>query len=103
MKKTRNYFHEEIDQNELTSNENKKLCMTLNYIENFFTLVFASTICVSISAFASLVDIITGVMSSTIGSNICAIIAIVKKYKLIIKEKKKMHDEIVSLLKSRLD
>ena len=48
MKKIRNYFFEEIDQNELMINENKKLCMTLNYIENFFTLVFASTICVSI-------------------------------------------------------
>ena len=29
---TRNYFHEEIEQNELMCREHKKVCTTLNYI-----------------------------------------------------------------------
>ena len=43
-------------------------------------------------------------MSSTIGLNICAIIARIKKYKSrIIKKKKKKHDEIALLRKTNLD
>ena len=40
--------------------------MTLNYIEHFLTLVFGVTVCISISAFASLVDIYKGIISSTV-------------------------------------
>ena len=29
---TRNYFHEEIEQNKLISKKHKKVCATLNYI-----------------------------------------------------------------------
>ena len=35
IEKTRNYFIKEIDQNELVSNKNKKVCATLYYIEHF--------------------------------------------------------------------
>ena len=31
---TRNYFIEEINQNELMSKKNKKVCLVLNYIEH---------------------------------------------------------------------
>ena len=86
---TRNYLIEEIDRNELTSKKHKKVCTTLNYIENF--LILASTIsgCVSISAFASLVGIPIRITSSAIGLEICAITAAIKKYKSIIKKTKK--------------
>ena len=39
---TRNYFLEEIEQNELMSEKHKKVCTTLNYIEHF--LILASVI-----------------------------------------------------------
>ena len=39
---TRNYFLEEIKQNELISRKHKKVCTTVNYIEHF--LILASTI-----------------------------------------------------------
>ena len=42
-------------------------------------------------------------MSSTIGLKICAVIATIKKYKSIIKKKKKKHDEIPLLAKTNLD
>ena len=73
-----NYFIKEIDQNKLLSNKNKKVCTALNYIEHFLTLVFAITVCVSISTFAFLIAISKAIMSSTIGLNICAIITRVK-------------------------
>ena len=67
----------------------------LNYVENL--LIFVSTItgCVSISAFASLVCVPVGIASSVVEIKICAITAGIKKYKSIIKEKKKKHDKIV--------
>ena len=42
-------------------------------------------------------------MSSTIGLNISTTIAKIKKYKSIIKKKKKKHDEIALLSKTNLD
>ena len=44
-----------------------------------------------------------GITSSAIGLKICAITAGIKKYKSIIKKKKKKHDKIVSLAKSKLN
>ena len=87
IKEKNNYFIKEIDQSELLSNKKKNICT--NYIKLFLTLVFAVTVYISISAFASLIDISKGIMSSTIGLNICAITARIKKYKSIIREKEK--------------
>ena len=55
--KTRNYFLEEIKQNELMSTKHKKVCTTLNYIEHFLNLASTITGSISISAFASLLGI----------------------------------------------
>ena len=65
----------------------------------------ASTItgCVSISAFSSLIGIPIGIKSSAIGLKICAIAAGIKTYKSTIKKKKKKHDKIVLLGKSKLN
>ena len=48
--KTRNYFLEEIEQNELMSKKHIKVCATLYYIEHFLILVSAITRRISISA-----------------------------------------------------
>ena len=103
INETRNYFLEEIEQNELMSRKHKKVCTTLNYIEHFLILASTITGCVSISAFASLIGIPIGITSSAIGLKICAITAGIKKYKSIIKKKKKKHDKIVLLAKSKLN
>ena len=54
---TRNYFLEEIKKNELMSKKHKKVCTTLNHIENFLILASTVTRYISISAFASLIRI----------------------------------------------
>ena len=63
--------------------------MILNDIERFPILASTITGCISISAFASLIGIPIGITSSAIGLKVCAITAGIKKYKSIIKKKKK--------------
>ena len=58
---------------------------------------------VSISAFASLVEILIGITSSAIGLKNCVITAAIKKYKSIIKKKQKKYNKIVLLGKSKLN
>ena len=52
---------------------------------------------------ASLAGIPIGITSSAIELKICAITAAIKKYKSIIKKKKKKHDKIVLLAKYKLN
>ena len=84
---TRNYFLEEIMENELMSRKLEKVCKTLNCIEHFLILAYAITGCISISAFASLIGIPIGITSSAIRLNICVIAVGIKKYKSIIMKK----------------
>ena len=83
--------------------KHREICTILNYIEHFLILVSTITGCVSISAFASLIGIPIGITSSAIGLKICAITAGIKKYKSMINKKKKKHDKMVSLAKSKLN
>ena len=80
-----------------------KVCATPNYIEHFLILASTITGCISISAFATLLGIPIWIASSTIGLKLCVIAAGIKKYQPIIKKKKKNHDKIASLAKSKLN
>ena len=77
---------------------------TRNYFieEHLLILTSAVTGCVSISAFSSLVGLPIGTASSAVALKICAINAGIKKYKSIIKKKRKKHDKIVLLVKTKL-
>ena len=83
--------------------KNRKDCTTLNYIEQVFILAATITGCISISTIASLIGIPIGVKSFAIGLKICTITAGIKKNKSIIKKKKKTHDKIAILAKSKLN
>ena len=85
----RNYFLEDLKQNELMSRKHQKVCTTLNYIEHFI-LPSAITGCISISAFAPLFGVPIGITCSTIGLQICSIAPEIKKmYNSIMKKKEK--------------
>ena len=58
---------------------------------------------ISIPAFASLVVIPVGITSSTAAIKVCVTNAGIKKYKAIIKKKKKKHDKIVFLAKTKFN
>ena len=95
----RNYLIKEINQNELMSKNRQKVCTVLNYIHHSLDSNSTITGCVSIT----LVGISIGIASSTIGLKICVITAGIKKYKSIIKKKRRKHDKIVLLAKSKLN
>ena len=99
ISETRDYFLEEILQNEFVSKKHKKLCATLNYIERVFVLVSTVTGYTSISAFASLIGIPKGVTGPARGLKMVAIAAAIIKYKSIIKKNKKKQYSIVLLAK----
>ena len=86
----------------MLSNKNKRVSTTLNYTEHFLNLVFTVTVCISIFALTSIVDIFKGIMSSITGLNICANITRIKQYESIIKKKEKKHDEMALLEKANL-
>ena len=100
---TRNYLLEKIKHNDLMSEKYKKTCHYLNYVEHLLILVSRVADCVSVSAFASLVFVLFGITSSAVGLKICAITAGIKKYKSIIKKKKKKYDKTVLLGKDKLN
>ena len=81
------------------SEKYKKTCKYLKYAENLLILSSTITACVSVSTFALLVF----VASSAIGIKICAITASIKKYKSVIKKKKKKYHKIVLLGKDKLN
>ena len=101
LNEARNYLIEEINRKELRSKKQKKVCTTLNYIEHFLNLTSTITDNVSISAFASLFGIPIGITSSAIGLKYFTITVEIKTYKSIINKKKKKHDIILLLAKSK--
>ena len=100
---TPNYLLQEIKHNDLVIEKYKKTGKYLNYDEHLLILVSTVNGCVSISAFASLVCVPVGITISGVEIKICAITAGIKKYKSIIKKKKKNHDKIVLLGKDKLN
>ena len=100
---TRNSFLEEIKQNAFLSKKHKRVCTTVNYIEHFPILASVITGCISAFAFASLIGIPIRITSSALELKIWAITTGIKKYKSTIKNKKKKHDKIVLLAKSKLN
>ena len=100
---TRNYLLDEIKHNDLMSEKYKKTSKYLNYVEHLLILASTVTRSVSISAFASLVCVPVGITNSVVGLNICAITAGIKKYKSVMKKKKKKHNKIVLLGKDKLN
>ena len=77
--------------------KHKEVCRAFNYLEYF--LIFVSVVSgrVSISAFASLVGVPAGNVSSAARLKICEITAGFKKCTSVIKKKRKKHGDIVLL------
>ena len=89
--KTGNYLLEEIKHNDLMIGKYNQKCRYLNH-----------SVCVSISAFASLVCVHIGITNSAVEIKRCA--PGIRKYDSIIKKKKKKkHDETMFLGKAKLN
>ena len=77
-------------------------CKVLNYLDHF--LVFVSIIMnyVTTSVWASLVGVPVGTAGFTAGLRIFSFTSGIKKYKSTIKKKRKKHDHVVLLAKTKL-
>ena len=89
-------FHNDLKHNDLMSEKHKKTYKYLNYVEHLLILSSTVNSYVSVFTFVLLVCVPVGIIT-------CAITAGIKKYKSIIKEKKKKHDKIVFLEKDKLN
>ena len=76
--KTRSYFIDGINQNDLMGKKQREVCTALNYIDHLLILASAVTGCISIFAFASLVGFPIGIVISA-GLKIWTISAGIKK------------------------
>ena len=85
LDKARNYFIEEIKQNELISQKHKKVYKILIYTEDL--LIVASTVTGCISALTSSVGIPVGIASSAITIKNSVITTGIKNLKSIINKK----------------
>ena len=73
------------------------------FFEYFIILASKVTVCISVSAFSSLLCIHIGITSSAIWLKIFAIVAGIKKYKSLIEKNKKNYDKVVLLVNSKLN
>ena len=85
------------------SEKHKTVCRDLNYFEHFIIFDSALSSCVSTSVFASLIGVFVGIASSAVESKVCAITAEIRMYNSVIKKKKKKHDKMVLLAKTKLN
>ena len=100
---TINHLLEEVKHNDLMGEKYKNTYKYLNYVEYFLFLASTNISYDSVSEFASLVCVPVCITSSAVGLKICAITAGIKRYKSVIKTKKKKHDKIVLLGKDKLN
>ena len=71
--------------------------------QHFPILAFAVAGCISVSDFASFLGIPIGITTSATGLKMCVTTAAIKKYRSIIKKRKRKHNKMVLSAKSKLN
>ena len=94
MDEMKNYTLDEISHDDFTSKKYNKTCQYLIYVERLIILVSTVTGCVCVRV---------GISNSAVGMKICTIAVGIKNFKSVIRKKKKKHNRIVLLGKSKLD
>ena len=98
-----NYFHQEINQRKLCSKKLSKYVTVFNYIDKILLVLSATSSGVCIISTASLVGAPVGMASSSFTLIFALTTEIMRKLLRITGNKKKKHDKILMLAKSKLD
>ena len=101
--KIENYFHQEINQRKLCSKKLSKYIAAFDYIDKILIVLSATTGGVSICSFTSVVGAPVGIASASFTLIFSLTTGIVKKLLNITRNKKKKHDKILMLAKSKLN
>ena len=103
ISKIENYFHEEINQRKSCSKKLSKYVAAFDYIDKILIVLSATTGGVSICLFTSVVGAPVGIASASFTLIFSLTIGIVKKLLSTTRNKKKKHDKIFMLAKSKLN
>ena len=98
-----NYFYQELSQRKSCSKKLSKYVVAFDYIDKILIVLNATTGGVSIILFTSTVDAPVGIASASLTLIFPLTTGIVKKLLNITRNKKKKHDEILMLAKSKLN
>ena len=98
-----NYFHEEISQRKSCSKKLSRYVTAFDYIDKVLIVLSATTGGVSICSFTSIVGAPVGIASESFTLIFYLTTGIVKKLIVITKNKKKKHNKILMLDKSKLN
>ena len=101
--KIENYFHEEIYQIKSCSKKLSKYVAVFDYIDKILIVLSATTGGVSICSFTSIVGAPVGIASASFTLIFSLTTGIVKKLLNITRKKKKKHDKILMLAKSKFN
>ena len=102
ISKIENYFHEEINQRKSCSKKLNKYVTTFDYIDKILIVLSETSSGVSIISFTSIVGVLVGIASASLTLFFSLTTGIVKKLLNITRNKKKKHDKILLLAKSKL-
>ena len=99
---TENYFYQEINQRKSCRKLNEYVT-TFDYIEKILIVLSATSSGVSIISFTSIIGAPVGIASASLTLIFSLTTGIVKKLLNITRNKKKKHDKILMLAKSKLN
>ena len=97
------YFHQEINQRKSCSKKLSKYVAAFDYIDKILIVLSATTGGVSIISFTSIIGAPVGIASASFTLIFSLTTGIVKKLLNITRNKKKKHDKILMLAKSKLN
>ena len=103
IKMIENYFHEEINQRKLCSKKVNKYVTTFNYIDKILIVLNATTGGVCIISHATVVGAPVGIASAGFTILFSLATGITKKLLKTTRNKKKKHDKILMLVKSKVN
>ena len=103
ISKIENYFIEEINQRKSCSQKLNKYITTFDYIDKILVVLSATTGGVSIISFTSIIGAPVGIANASLTLIFSLTTGIIKKLLNITRNKKKKHDKILMLAKSKLN
>ena len=103
ISKIENYFHEEINQRKSCSKKISKYVAVFDYIDQALIVLSATSSGVSIISFTSIIGAPVGIASASFTLIFSLTTGIIKKLLSITRNKKKKHNKILMLAKSKLN
>ena len=103
IKETKDYFVAEIKERELMSKRLSKYIASFDYFDKSLIVLSVATGSISIASFATVIGAPVGIMSASFSLAFSVITGFVKKFLKTIRNKKKKHNKIVMLARSKLN